>query len=762
MRLIGYAVRRSPFFRAGLYLPLGDLTVLLGANDTGKSTLLRALAADLAGAYIDEPGGQGCAFYVSVDESELAMLSNPRGLSSANRGIFDDWSHGGYDSARASHREVGEATMEAHLRVLREAATSDGFVEVLDALAESPIVCLEPPAALRFGWAAHWCLPPLAELDPHIVAALRRSDLHRFVRERADAAGEEFRRPGVFGARAARWIEVPAAPVVVAPLGRFPLDLPRPLAVPAEPEALTETVLEALRSTANVARWAPHDARGRELDERDVAERSGLKVLLEQGDDGSLAVNPVVVGAVRLLAVAAEERLPEFVSARYRLDVGLRPVTRWFEQPPVELALQPVTDSSRAARFALDDVADGLKLWLQLALLFGVDRLEQMLEVLRDGAAQDAQEVLFEGAANGEESAQDRFGCAVDGLASFGRGAGGEGDLVPQVAPAAAVATRHRPTIPGRVLLADEPEQHLNPRLQRRAARWLADLAAEGDSPCVVASHSNAFLSLAPGAQMVHVRRGPRGIELASFDPVAVEELDKVASDLGFDRGELLAGVSCLLLVEGEHEIAALRIYGRQLAEARVSLVAMHGSPPRGLLEVDALWRFTTAAVVVCLDNVRPEIIARAQADNDLALRKLRRSDSNEEKVVARLITQSQQFARLLHILGHPAIDLIDTFVPRAVQAVYPRYPSSHDIAQRAYADAVADATATDKPKPDRKAFLQDRYGVENSRRTYERIGAEHRRLGLRVPALEAIVKGATLAGEAADLKALGLSDDGT
>ena len=76
--------------------------------------------------------------------------------------------------------------------------------------------------------------------------------------------------------------------------------------------------------------------------------------------------------------------------------------------------------------------------------------------------------------------------------------------------------------------------------------------------------------------------------------------------------------------------------------------------------------------------------------------------------------------------------------------------------------DAIAEAAAAGNPKPDRQTFLQDCYGVENSRRTYERIGAEHRTRGLRAPALEAIVNGAAVAGEAADLEALGLSDDGS
>ena len=148
MRLIGYSLRRRPFFNRGLYLPLGELTVLLGANDAGKSTLLRALAADLGGRPLNELEGEGFALYFSVEDRELPLLSNTRPASAADRGIFDLWSHGGYDAQRAGARDEDEKTMQAHLRALRDAATSEGFDRVIEALA-SYAHRLRPPADVR-------------------------------------------------------------------------------------------------------------------------------------------------------------------------------------------------------------------------------------------------------------------------------------------------------------------------------------------------------------------------------------------------------------------------------------------------------------------------------------------------------------------------------------------------------------------------------------------------------------------------------------
>src|SRR4051794_22750170 len=62
MKLIGYTVRRRSAGIFDVHVPLNDLTVLLGANDAGKSTILRALHEDLGGGperrdWGDDDGG---------------------------------------------------------------------------------------------------------------------------------------------------------------------------------------------------------------------------------------------------------------------------------------------------------------------------------------------------------------------------------------------------------------------------------------------------------------------------------------------------------------------------------------------------------------------------------------------------------------------------------------------------------------------------------------------------------------------------------
>ena len=83
MKLVGYACRHpDPPLRTA-FLPLSELTILLGPNDSGKSSLLRAVERDLSGGHFDEVDEErakliGGVFYVEVSDNELARSPSPQ------------------------------------------------------------------------------------------------------------------------------------------------------------------------------------------------------------------------------------------------------------------------------------------------------------------------------------------------------------------------------------------------------------------------------------------------------------------------------------------------------------------------------------------------------------------------------------------------------------------------------------------------------------------------------------------------------------
>ncbi len=87
----------------------------------------------------------------------------------------------------------------------------------------------------------------------------------------------------------------------------------------------------------------------------------------------------------------------------------------------------------------------------------------------------------------------------------------------------------------------------MHPNLQREAAVWLRDTIKARDTPCLVATHSTPFLALPTDADMplyVYVSREGDEAACEPFDAAELRPLDRIATALGFDRGELLTTVS--------------------------------------------------------------------------------------------------------------------------------------------------------------------------------------------------------------------------
>jgi energy-coupling factor transporter ATP-binding protein EcfA2 len=143
----------------------------------------------------------------------------------------------------------------------------------------------------------------------------------------------------------------------------------------------------------------------------------------------------------------------------------------------------------------------------------------------------------------------------------------------------------------GVLLILDEPERHLHPALQRGAARFVESLARDHGAVVILATHAPTFLRIRD-AEIVEVVRSTRDrCETRLLDRLAVERDLDLAARLGFDRGVVADLANAFLLVEGEHDEALLVAwFGEQLETAGIRIIPVHGTQQLG----SSVWALET------------------------------------------------------------------------------------------------------------------------------------------------------------------------
>lgn len=761
---------------------------MLGRNDAGKSTLLRAIRRDLSGGHYRDDDDEetvkqvGSVFFALASDAELSDLITSaenlrRRARDRHKSYFGRRPPWGLRAWTLEHFEKVElepgSPIDLWLEQLRaKAPDTPGFGDVLKALRGSRLIALEPAGLDEDGrriWNVTWCLPTLDTLDEHIREALNQSDLLPFVAEReraaAKAAGRSY---GWFtrgfyvpfhGNPSHLWVE--GAPVVVGPIGQtHTAHIPRGLAVPTDFGALRSEVTQSLNDLVSAARFTQDDAQREDpltSDERQL--RSPPRNWLVTDNEGS-RIHPDARGAAAFITAAANRLVPRFVAERYRLVVVLRALEEWLspDAEPLDIRLRMAHPDGRIEEFPIECVADGLRLWVQLALLEACEQAARVGGVLRDLGGDWW--VHAEQASNHYSSGDDEEGDEQDRQAGYYAEQITailddirelDAESKPWVGPPLAESleqpdpenwtwrlARHR-----RFFLVDEPERHLHPNLQREAALWLRDTIRARQTPCLVATHSTPFLALPTDADMplyVYIWRDRDDATCEPFDAGELQPLDRIAASLGFDRGELLTTISLFLVVEGIHDVVVFdRIFG-ELRAARIALVPMEGlSNYQAVLDSDVLWRYTTAQVALTTDKFEPETLKNVLG-NPKAARELRRSDSadDELKILAKLIGIAERNGKQIHLLGHRGADLIDVLDEATVCSEFPSYPGHAEARKRWDTAAAGGAKSSDK-----KRFYEAEFGLPMDVDSYIRLADAHARSGIKPPALEAIVEAA-------------------
>ena len=167
------------------------------------------------------------------------------------------------------------------------------------------------------------------------------------------------------------------------------------------------------------------------------------------------------------------------------------------------VVLESVADGSA---FDHSDLADGLRLWVEISLLEAADAMRRAELRLRDAllaleaigphddlalaqAARVYVDLLRESAEVAVDPPFERTLAAAFSFASGVESPWRDDDASPSV-------TENLAAVRPRLYLLDEPERHLNPRLQRAAAGWLVDLLRTRGSQGLIATHAPAFLTL--------------------------------------------------------------------------------------------------------------------------------------------------------------------------------------------------------------------------------------------------------------------------
>jgi hypothetical protein len=709
VKLIGYACRHPDPPLRKAFLPLSDLTVLLGPNDSGKSSLLRAVERDLSGGHFDQVNAEmttliGGVFYVEASKDELWAIAGTAARTRdelrseygpSRQGRRPPWDDGLWKPPREGlHPGDADALIE-HLQ-----SETPSRKPVLDALKDSPIVGVECAGRNDMGqrvWNVYWCLPALATLDEGLREAVEASDLPFIARRRT---GPHAYRVGMYAALHgnAEHLCVKAAPVPVIALGPF-VDLPMPtgLAVPTDFDAIHEAVDRGITRLVDIVRHCRRDVTldGDQLPLEEKRAREAPRGWVET-DGEDVYISRAAYAAAEFLSATATRLIPDFVSDTYEVEIHLRKLDTWLQEAPFEIMLRRRREGMAAPDFPIERAADGHRLWLQLALLDALEHVGTIQTLIRDRVteAYEAERELSNTARDDADALQAQ--CAErdaldrrlqDVLDAFCGTEFSESDLGGELGAALARApsdkwfrggTRER-----RFFLVDEPERHLHPRLQRAAAAWLARTAAERQAPCLMASHSAPFLGLSgESARYVYVARDGEQIDPRPVDPSDLEQLDQLSTALGFDRGELLTLVNLWLLVEGVTDKSVLdTLFAKELHSAGIEVVPIHGIAKwQTVLDSEALWRFTTAPVAVMFDRVPAERINEMNMMTPDELNTIAKSGEAEEvKILALLLSRIVRQGKVVTPLPNAQPDILNFLDEQAVKTVFPKYPGHSD-----------------------------------------------------------------------------------
>lgn len=665
--IVGVEIRRYKNL-ADIWLPWSDGMAVFGANGVGKTNLLEALALLLgspqtlgwARSRLEQPAPHALSLVARVPASTLpwspdVVLDWPQEMQTAEEGVENPFARL-FEDAR-------------WWRMLGADAGADFWTGLTRADVPDPVrfwlASLQPVSAVSYSLASISRRPATNSAGPAAVERLFSRTL--LVRTLPDEVGQVAAElPDLFAPLRTHLAHDESTPDGWVPL----LELP----------ASTEP--------PGVLQWLPHsrtpDEVNDDLDDAFRRAREGLTLLTGVLGDRLAFLTPLGEEDWHWLAheIAAKEAQIELATTVPQVQV--------IASGGGDADFAVVAGDDERSHTGDDDVlvtlSAGERRWADEALASAAReliRFGQLAELYSSLAADLEDTVLVE--------AVDSVVGNIEASIESGGYWSGEAfeQLLRAVEPTMLAAARDmahqdhpvldffiRRMHPGLTLLEpqvvirviDEPEAHLHPTAQRRVAAALEGLRRRGQN-MVLASHSPHFLDL-PGWSQLHLSRSDEAVGLSRVPDSGKVARTALAHDLGVTRGELLAGINAVLVVEGLHDQFVLRsLFEFELKSAGVAVVRMFGTNHLlATAELDFIDEYMDVPILVLLDNTRVDRVKSGKFATE------------EEEKLWHLQRSCRRRRRRLKFYGLHAPDIVCYLSESAVRQTNPAFPGWKEV----------------------------------------------------------------------------------
>jgi energy-coupling factor transporter ATP-binding protein EcfA2 len=308
----------------------------------------------------------------------------------------------------------------------------------------------------------------------------------------------------------------------------------------------------------------------------------------------------------------ANELAPSFVTERGVIELSMWPPSRWTQYPE----RVRVTLEEGGERVDLRRLGSGVARWVAASIRLACDDLTSpVIRLTRDGVSRTVEEI-------------------PPGLL-FGLASGLTHESV-TITPG---------VVPG-VVLVDEPEAHLHPAAIRSVAEWLTAVSARSLAVFVTTHHPILFEARTSLTTRVLVSRphpelplrirdesgfdtlkpGGQGSEIRVMEGDILGSLGQLSDEIGLTTGELFLLTQLCLFVEGPHDVAVFAAFGKGLLDAAgVRVIPLHGADGTPALVNGEVVGHLGLRSCLVLDGGSPGRLSRERKAADRLLEEARR-----------------------------------------------------------------------------------------------------------------------------------------